>query len=158
MVRPETRAGGMIEQQGKVVSISEGFARIRLGGMTGCPSCDEGKGCGAGLFGRMLRRKPVELDLENHIGARVGQGVMVGVSEPIYLALVARFYLLPLSAGLLGAGAAFFLSGMAALGPAAADILSLAAGIGCAAITVARNRKIAMEFPQKITVHLLRTV
>ncbi len=106
----------------------------------------------------MLRRKPVELELENRIGARRGQGVMVGVSERVYLKLVARFYLLPLLAGLLGAAAAYAVSGLMAFGQGAADAFSLAGGIGCAAVAVARNRNVSMEFPGTFIVHLLRII
>ena len=101
----------MIEQQGRIVAIANGRASVRLGGMSGCPSCDAGKGCGAGVFGRLLKRNPVELELENGIDAADGQAVMVGISEGIYLRLITRLYLLPLLAGLAGAAVAFYLSG-----------------------------------------------
>lgn len=148
----------MIEQQGRIVGVEDGLARVRLGGTSGCPSCDEGKGCGAGIFGRLLKRNPVELELENSIGASDGQAVMVGIPERIYLRLAARFYLLPLFAGLVGAAAVFYLSGLMALSQGAADAASLVGGMGCAAVTVVRNRKVSTEFPETFIVHLLRVI
>ena len=64
----------------------------------------------------MLRRSPVELEVNNTIGAMTGEGVMVGISERLFLKLVYRFYLLPLLAGLAGAAIAFYLSGVFGLG------------------------------------------
>jgi sigma-E factor negative regulatory protein RseC len=148
----------MIEQQGRIVAVADGRARVRLGGMSGCPSCDEGKGCGAGIFGRMLRRNPVELELENGIGASDGQGVMVGISERVYLKLIARLYLLPLLVGITGAAVAMYLSGFLAISGGGADVVSLMGGIGCAAAAVIRNRKVSAEFPETIIVHLLRVI
>lgn len=148
----------MIEQQGRIVAAADGRARVRLGGMSGCPSCDQGKGCGAGIFGRMLRRHPVELELENGIGASDGQGVMVGISERIYLRLVARFYLLPLLAGLTGAAVAYYLSRFLTVSQGGSDVVSLVGGIACAAAAVIRNRKVSAEFPERIIVHLLRVI
>jgi sigma-E factor negative regulatory protein RseC len=93
----------MIEQQGRVMSVSPGRATILLGGSSGCASCDEGKGCGAGIFGRLIRRKPMTLQIDNDRPLLPGQAVMVGIPETFFLRLLARFYLLPLLACLLGA-------------------------------------------------------
>ena len=43
------------------------MVQVRVGGQSGCAACDAGKGCGAGLFGKLLRRNPVELELVNEI-------------------------------------------------------------------------------------------
>ena len=93
----------MIEQQGLIVAVSGGTASVRLGGKSACTACNAGKGCGAGIFGRLLKRKPVVLELKNGPGARVGQSVMVGLPETLFLRLVFKFYLFPLLAGLAGA-------------------------------------------------------
>jgi sigma-E factor negative regulatory protein RseC len=93
----------MIEQQGEVLASSHGEALVRLGGRSGCAACDAGRGCGAGVFGRLLRRRPVVLPLGNAVGAQRGQAVIVGLPESWFLSLVARFYLYPLVAGLVGA-------------------------------------------------------
>ena len=93
----------MIEQQGQVISVSGNLVSVRLGGNSGCVACDAGRGCGAGIFGRLLRRKPAVLDLDNAINARVGQPVVVGLPESVFLRLVFHLYMLPLLAGLAGA-------------------------------------------------------
>ncbi|MEJ2385650.1 MAG: hypothetical protein P8Y54_14930 [Xanthomonadales bacterium] len=56
----------MIEQQGRVTGAAGSQVRVRLGGTSGCTTCDAGRGCGAGVFGRLLQRRPVELELLTH--------------------------------------------------------------------------------------------
>jgi sigma-E factor negative regulatory protein RseC len=146
----------MIEQQGQVVVISGRRAHVRIGGASHCPACDAGRGCGAGIFGRLLRRKPVTLSLDNGVGARAGQAVVVGLPESIYLKLLLRFYLLPLLAGLAGAAGGFYLSRVLGFEALAADALMLAAAIFAAVAMLAYSRMKSTEFPGGIAVHLLR--
>jgi len=147
----------MIEQQAQVLSVSADRARVRLGGQSGCPACDAGRGCGAGLFGRLLRRRPVILDLENRVHARPNQAVTVGIPEALFLRLVSRLYLLPLLAGLLGAIAAHLLATRLGAGPGVADAWTLAGVVAGGAAAIYHGRKRAGEFPASFIVHILRT-
>jgi sigma-E factor negative regulatory protein RseC len=146
----------MIEQQGRVTAASDARVRVRMGGTSGCSACDAGRGCGAGIFGRLLQRRPVELEFENHIGAGIGQAVMVGLPESIFLRLVLRLYLLPLLSGLAGAVAGHYLSGRAGLSGAVVDLGALLAGVGLAWLVISRNKNRPAEFTQDSAVHLLR--
>ena len=146
----------MIEQQGQAVSRSGNKVTVRLGGKSGCAACDAGRGCGAGVFGKLLRRRAVELEFDNHIGARCGQAVIVGVPEGLFLGLVVQFYLLPLLAGLAGAVIGHYLAGIFGAGAAASDLLALLAGLGGGAAALLRVRRRPTEFPQGFAVHLLR--
>lgn len=148
----------MIEQQARVVAVTGGKASVRLGGTTGCAHCDAGKGCGAGIFGRLLKRKPLTLELENSVGAQPGQPVMVGVPELVFLKLVAKLYLLPLLAGLAGAALGHYLSVTGQLTPVGTDMLTLLAGLTCGAAALAWIKKSDREFPGSFIVHLLRIV
>lgn len=118
----------MIEQQGRVVSVAGNLARVQLGGQSGCSACDAGEGCGAGLFGRLLRRQVAELELPNTVNARAGDAVQVGIDEQQYVRLVAALYGAPLVAGLLGATAAYVLAGGLA-SPGARDLSILLGGL-----------------------------
>ncbi len=159
---PEFERESMIEQQGLVVAVSGDIASVRLGGRPACAACEAGKGCGAGIFGRLLRRKPVALELQNEPGARVGESVMVGLSEAHFLQMVFVFYLFPLLAGLAGAAIGHYVSVMFQVSSVAADGLVLIAAVLAAALALRWNLggpgKTLGEFPQKITVHLLRIV
>jgi sigma-E factor negative regulatory protein RseC len=152
----------MIEQQGLIVAVSGGTASVRLGGKSACTACNAGKGCGAGIFGRLLKRKPVVLELQNGPGARVGQSVMVGLPETLFLRLVFKFYLFPLFAGLAGAASGHYISVMLQVGSAASDGLALLGAVVAGAVALMWNRqgkrKSPGDFPRKITVHLLRVV
>lgn len=148
----------MIEQQGQVVEITGSEARVRLGGSSGCSACDAGKGCGAGVFGRLLQRRPVVLNLDNRVGAVNGQPVIVGLPESLFLNLLTRLYLFPLLAGLGGAVIGNYLSGRWAMSSWASDILTLLCALLCGAALIQWNRKRFMEFPANVTVHMLRVV
>jgi sigma-E factor negative regulatory protein RseC len=148
----------MLEQQGQVVATAGGRAAVRLGGQSGCAACDAGRGCGAGLFGRLLRRRPVVLEFDNHLGARCGQAVLVGVSEQWFLRLVTRFYLVPLLAGLGGAALGHHLAGMLQAGTAGRDLLTLAGALAAGAVALWRNRARPVGYPAALAVHLLRVV
>lgn len=146
----------MIEQQGQAVSRSGGRVTVRLGGKSGCAACEAGRGCGAGVFGKMLRRRAVELDFDNHVGARRGQAVIVGVPESLFLGLVMRFYLLPLLAGLAGAAFGHYLAGILGAGTAGRDVIALLAGLAGGAVVLRHARSRPTEFPPGSAVHLLR--
>lgn len=152
----------MIEQQGLIVAVSGEIASVRLGGKSACAACNAGKGCGAGIFGRLLKRKPVVLELQNGPGARVGQSVMVGLPETLFLRLVFNFYLFPLLAGLAGAAIGHYVSVKLQVDSAASDGLALLgavlAGVFALMWKGQGNGRPRGEFPRKITVHLLRVV
>lgn len=148
----------MIEQQGRVVSGTAQRVRVRMGGVSGCSACDAGRGCGAGVFGRLLRRRPVELEFDNGIDARPGQAVIVGLPESLFLALALRLYLAPLLAGLAGVVAGHWLASRAGLGGAAMDLAAAAGGLVLGAAVLSGNRRRRTEFSPDRAVKLLRIV
>jgi sigma-E factor negative regulatory protein RseC len=114
---------------------------VRIGGQTGCDACDEGKGCGAGLFGKLLRRNPVELKLANVINAREGQAVRLGISESLFLRLVLRLYGWPLIAGFAGAAIAYRIATSFGSSDGMSDLATIAgACLGLAAVLIFWNR------------------
>jgi sigma-E factor negative regulatory protein RseC len=148
----------MIEQQGEVVAADERRLSVRLGGRSGCGACDAGRGCGAGVFGRLLQKRPVMLSLDNHLGAHPGQAVLVGVPEKLFLALALRFYLYPVLGGLAGATIGFMVSRSLDMGAGAADLAALLTGAAGAWAMLVRARRSEREFPQAADVHLLRII
>jgi sigma-E factor negative regulatory protein RseC len=146
----------MIVQQGRIVAVEGLDAVVQIGRRRGCPACDAGQGCGAGIFARLLRDKPVSIRVANVIGAEVGASVELGISENRFLALVARLYAMPLLAGLLGAAIGFWLSIRAGLRHQAADILSLVSGVAGAAVVLLLQRRKLREFTEHSAVNLSR--
>lgn len=146
----------MIEQQGRAVNASGDRVRVRLGGQSGCAACEAGRGCGAGIFARIVRRRPVELDFENRVGARSGQGVIVGIPESLYLGLVTKFYLWPVLAALAGASIGHYLGVSFGASAAGTDVLALGAGLLAGYSILRRTRSRPAEFSRESGVHLLR--
>ena len=152
----------MIEQQGLIVAVAGVPDSVQLGGSSGCAVCNAGKGCGAGIFGRLLQRKPVVLELYNQPGARLGQVVMVGLPETLFLRLVFSFYLFPLLAGLAGAAIGHYISVELQVDSTTSDGLALLGAVLAGVFALIWNKQgngqALGEFPRKITVRLLRVV
>lgn len=120
----------MIEQNVQVVRCQGDRLWVRLGSQSGCTACDNGNGCGAGLFARLLQRKPVVLELKrNDLSVEEGQMLTLAFPEQVYLKLVFASYGWPLLAALAGAFAGNALGVWLQLGLAAVDVLTLFAGL-----------------------------
>lgn len=115
----------MIEQQGRVTRTGGGQAWVLVGPSGGCAACASGQGCGAGLLGRLLRRRPVELTVPDSQGLRVGQAVMLGVPEAVFLGMVMRMYGWPLLSGLALAAFSHHIAELYEFGRAWVDVASL---------------------------------
>jgi sigma-E factor negative regulatory protein RseC len=115
-----------------------------------------GRGCGAGLFGRLLSRRPVELALENSLGARPGQAVMVGIPESLFLSLALRLYLAPLAALMAGAVAGHLLAANLGYGGLKADGMTLMLSVIAAALTLWAIGRRQTELSGVDDVHMLR--
>jgi len=153
----------VIEQQGKVLHLQGDSANVQIGATSGCPACDAGKGCGAGVFGRLLQRKPVIVELENTIGAQAGQSVSVGIPDSVFLRLLLRLYLFPLVAGLAGAGLGHYL-GLSILGlngsaqSGLQDIFTLAGAVLAGGMALWSGRHNHSQFTGRVRIRLLRVV
>ena len=145
----------MLEQQGQVVALAGNRASVRLGGSSGCSACDAGKGCGAGIFARLFKRKPTTLEFVNELDVRVGQAVIVGLPESLFLSLVFRLYLLPLLIGLAGMLIGHYISLRLNAQGIVSDGATLLGGIAGGSIAILWNRKVPIEFSRKKSVHLI---
>ncbi len=94
----------MIEQNVQVLRCDDENLWVRMGSQPGCTACDNGKGCGAGLFARLIRHKPVILELaRNDLDVEMGQMLTIAFPEKVYMKLVLVSYGWPLMAALGGA-------------------------------------------------------
>ncbi|MSQ99705.1 MAG: hypothetical protein EXR85_10500 [Xanthomonadales bacterium] len=135
----------MLEQQGKILEQVDGLATIRLGPVAGCPACAAGKGCGAGILGRLLARDAVLVQLENPTRAMPGDVVIVGIPERMFLSLVLRLYLKPLLMGLAGAVFGNYFATRMTNQAGIIDGFSLLLGFVAAGLGVAWSRSSAVE-------------
>ena len=103
---------------------------MRMGSQTGCSACDNGKGCGAGIFGKLLQRKPAVIQLARQdIDVRPGQMVTLAFPEQVYLKMVMVYYGWPLLAALIGAFAGYGLGSWLQFGAVPLDVATLVGGI-----------------------------
>lgn len=148
----------MISQQGKVVAIEGNRLLVEIGARSGCQACDAGKGCGAGVFGRLLKNRPVTVSVPQNDTAAPGDPVEVGIAEQAYLYLVLRLYAFPLLAGLIGAAAGFAVGQWLEMQGGWSDLLTLFAGLFSAGLVVLWNRRGLREFPTQTAVHFVGAV
>jgi positive regulator of sigma E activity len=119
----------MIEQNVHVLQCSGERMWVRMGSQTGCTACDNGRGCGAGLFAKLLQRKPVVLELaRNDINVEAGQMLTLAVPGQLFVKLVLTSYGWPLLAALAGAYAGYGAGSWLQWDPQMIDLATLAAG------------------------------
>lgn len=134
----------MIEQNVQVVRCGEERIWLRLGSQTGCTACDNGNGCGAGVFAKLLQRKPLVIELaRNNLSVEPGQMVTLAFPEQVYIKLVIASYGWPLLAALAGAYAGYGLGTWLQFGPLLVDVATLSIGLlaGGFVLRLIKNRK-----------------
>jgi sigma-E factor negative regulatory protein RseC len=141
----------MLEQRGRILEQVGGLATVRMGPVAGCPACAAGKGCGAGILGRLLQRDAVLVQLENLTQAMPGDVVIVGIPERVFLSLVLRLYLRPLLMGLAGAVLGNYFATRMTNQSAIIDGFSLLLGFVAAGLGVAWSRSSAKEPGEVVT-------
>ena len=120
----------MIEQNVQVLRCENERLWVRMGTRSGCTACDNGNGCGAGLFAKLIRNKPVVLELaRNELEVESGQMLTLAVPEQVYLKLVFASYGWPLLAALAGAFAGYSLAVQLQFSPVLIDAATLTGGI-----------------------------
>ena len=127
----------MIEQNVQVLRCDRESLWVRMGTQSGCTACDNGKGCGAGLFAKLIQRKPVILKLaRNEIRVEAGQMLTLAFPEQLYMKLVLVSYGWPLMAAIAGALAGYSLAAWAGLQVVAIDAAALTGGVLAAWLTL----------------------
>ena len=127
----------MIEQNVQVVRCQGDSLWVRLGSRSGCRACDDGKGCGAGLFAKLFQKKPVVLELpRNDLSVTTGQMMTLAFPERLYVRLVLASYGWPLLAALAGALTGHGVAEWYRLAPWLIDLVTLIAGLLAAVISM----------------------
>jgi len=94
----------MIEETGQIVDVEGAFAWVETERSSTCGSCAVRQGCGTGAIAKVLGQRRVRLRVLNRIEARVGDYVVIGVSESGLLRGSLAVYAVPLSGLFAGAG------------------------------------------------------
>lgn len=136
----------MIEQNVQVLRCEGERLWVRMGARSGCTACDNGNGCGAGLFAKLIRSKPVVLELtRKDMKIEAGQMLTLAFPEQLYLKLVFASYGWPLLSALVGAYAGYTLGAWLQFSPLMIDAATLAGGVLLAWLSVRflKHRKTA---------------
>lgn len=98
----------MIEESGRVVAVKGDFAWIESERASACSGCAVRKGCGTSAIAKMFGQHRMQLQVLNRIHARVGDTVVVGISESGLVRGSLAVYAAPLAGLFAGALAGHF--------------------------------------------------
>ena len=62
----------MIEENGRVVDVEDGYAWIETEPASACGSCAAGRGCGTSALAKLFGHRPAPLRVANSINAGIG--------------------------------------------------------------------------------------
>lgn len=114
----------MIQERARVLRVEGDTAWLRCESQAGCQRCAEGRGCGGGLFSRLLRGRLQEIPVEITEPVKTDDWVMLGLDPAAVQNAALLMYGLPLFLLLLGAALGDALNGDAGA------IVAALAGLG----------------------------
>jgi len=123
-----TLAPTLVEEQARVVALGPGFAWVETQRRSACGSCPSSTGCATPVLGRLAGSGTIRVQVDDHLGLRVGEPVVIGIPEGDLTRAAVLAYLLPPAALVLAAGGAGSL-GAGDLGSAFAGVLGLVLGL-----------------------------
>ena len=93
----------MIQERARVLRIADDVAWVRCETQAGCQRCAEGRGCGGGIFARLLGDRLQEIPVKMTDAVQPDDWVMVGLEPAAVQNAAFLMYGLPLLLLLLGA-------------------------------------------------------
>ncbi|OGT89911.1 MAG: hypothetical protein A2514_00590 [Gammaproteobacteria bacterium RIFOXYD12_FULL_61_37] len=93
----------MIETEGTVVAVEAGLAWVETNRRSACGHCESSGACATSLLANTFGNRPTRVEVENRIGARVGERVVLGLSGRGMLLGSFLLYLTPLAGLFAGA-------------------------------------------------------
>ena len=101
----------MIEEQGRVVAVEEGFAWVETQRKSACGSCSVSSGCGTGVVSKVVGQRATRVRAINEINAKVGDEIIIGLHDQALVRGSLAVYAAPLIAMLLMALLGDFVGG-----------------------------------------------
>lgn len=86
----------MIEEQAQVIAVEGDQLILQAQTQSACGSCEAKSGCGTSLLSKVVGRKFSRFQATNEINAKVGDTVVVGLSEDALLKGSLVMYLIPI--------------------------------------------------------------
>lgn len=97
----------MIEERAVILSLDSmsgiPSATLEIERKSACGLCGQTRGCGNSIWGKLFAHQSTAFKAQNHINAKVGQSVIVGINESALLKSALLLYILPLVTLFLGA-------------------------------------------------------
>lgn len=97
----------MIEERAVILSLDNNSgipsATLEIERKSACGLCGQTRGCGSSIWGKLFAHQSTAFKAQNHINAKVGQSVIVGINESALLKSALLLYILPLVTLFLGA-------------------------------------------------------
>ena len=101
----------MIEEYAVVISLqvtninphNQSVATLEIERKTACGLCGKTRGCGNSIWGKLFSHQSSAFKALNHINAKVGDSVIVGINESALLKSAMLLYMLPLATLFIGA-------------------------------------------------------
>ena len=97
----------MIEERAVILSLDNNSgipsATLEIERKNACGLCGQTRGCGNSIWGKLFAHHSTAFKAQNHINAKVGQSVIVGINETALLKSALLLYILPLVTLFLGA-------------------------------------------------------
>lgn len=91
----------MIEEQGRIVAVEEGFAWVETQRKSACGACSANKGCGTGVISKVVGQRVNRVRAINEINANVGDEIIIGLHDEALVRGSLAVYAAPLLAMLL---------------------------------------------------------
>ncbi|BFM50921.1 SoxR reducing system RseC family protein [Marinomonas sp. THO17] len=86
----------MIEESGKVMAVSEGFAEVETIRTSSCSTCRARHGCGHHAIAQVSPANRMRMQAIDPLSVEVGQQVVIGIPEDTLLQASLWMYLMPL--------------------------------------------------------------
>ena len=86
----------MLEEFGVVVEVNGQFALVQIQRNSSCGQCTANQSCGTASLATVLGQKYTKVKVINHVAAKVGDKVVIGLEEQALLKSALALYLLPL--------------------------------------------------------------
>lgn len=86
----------MIEEHARIVEVQGNTAWIETQRSGSCGSCSASAGCGTATLSKVVGRRQARMPVQNTIGARVGEEVVIGIPESALLKGSFAVYAVPL--------------------------------------------------------------
>ena len=147
----------MVEQEARVVMVEGDLLVLEAETKSSCNACEVKSGCGTSVLSQWVGKKFTRFQAKNTVNARVGDQVMVGLSETALVGGSLAIYFLPLLGMIVFALAADLLISQDV---SARDlIIGLSAFTGFGAVLVLCRKMLANErFKRELTPVVLRKV